>query len=98
ANTYPLSLHDALPILERRVEQAVRAHFRPEFINRIDEIVTFHPLSKEDLRRIVDLHTKGLEALLAERQIRIHLTDAARDALAERSEEHTSELQSLTNL
>src|SRR5262249_28014216 len=52
--------------MERRVEQAVRAHFRPEFINRIDEIVTFHPLSKEDLRRIVDLHTKGLEALLAE--------------------------------
>src|SRR5262249_34851125 len=69
--------------MERRVEQAGRAHFRPEFINPIDEIVTFHPLSKEDLRRIVDLHTKGLEALLAERQIRIHLTDAARDALAE---------------
>ncbi len=59
--------------------EALRAAFRPEFINRIDEIVIFNPLGKEQLGRIVDLLLKSVEALLAERQITLELTPAARD-------------------
>ncbi len=69
--------------MERRVERALRAHFRPEFLNRVDEIVVFHALSREELRRIVDLHAEFLRRMLAERDLRLVLTDAARDALAE---------------
>jgi ATP-dependent Clp protease ATP-binding subunit ClpB len=61
--------------------EALRAAFRPEFINRIDEIVVFNPLGKEQLGRIVDLLLKSVEALLAERQISLELTPAARDVL-----------------
>jgi len=69
--------------MERRVDQAVREHFRPELINRIDEIVIFHALSREDLRHIVNLGAESLQQMLADRQLSLHLTDAARDALAE---------------
>ncbi|HTO89867.1 MAG TPA: ATP-dependent chaperone ClpB [Candidatus Sulfotelmatobacter sp.] len=69
--------------MERRVEQAVREHFRPELLNRIDEIVIFHSLSRDDLRHIVDLSAESLRKMLAERQLSLHLSDAARDALAE---------------
>jgi len=68
--------------MERRVEEALRTHFRPEFLNRIDETVIFHALSREDLRHIVDLHAEALKKILAERQITLALTDSARDALA----------------
>src|SRR6059058_111122 len=61
--------------------EALRAAFRPEFINRIDEIVIFNPLGKEQLERIVGLLLKGVEKLLAERQITLELTPAARDLL-----------------
>ncbi|MEO5618554.1 MAG: ATP-dependent chaperone ClpB [Candidatus Eisenbacteria bacterium] len=69
--------------LEHRVDQALRSHFRPEFLNRIDETVIFHALTRADLRRIVDLHAESLKQMLADRQITLHLTDAARDALAD---------------
>jgi ATP-dependent Clp protease ATP-binding subunit ClpB len=69
--------------MERRVERALRAHFRPEFLNRVDEIVVFHALARGELRQIVDLHAEGLRRMLAEREIGLVLTDAARDALAE---------------
>jgi ATP-dependent Clp protease ATP-binding subunit ClpB len=62
--------------------EALRAAFRPEFINRIDEIVIFNPLGKEHLRRIVDLMLRGVEKLLEERQITLELTPAARELLA----------------
>jgi ATP-dependent Clp protease ATP-binding subunit ClpB len=68
--------------MERRVQAALREHFRPEFLNRVDEIVIFHALSREDLRRIVDLQAEGLRRMLAEREFQLELTDAARDALA----------------
>jgi ATP-dependent Clp protease ATP-binding subunit ClpB len=68
--------------MERRVEQSVREHFRPEFLNRVDEIVIFHALKREDLRQIVDLHAEHLRHMLAERELGLDLTDAARDALA----------------
>jgi ATP-dependent Clp protease ATP-binding subunit ClpB len=60
---------------------ALRAAFRPEFINRIDEIVIFNPLGKEQLVRIVDLLLHGVEQLLAERQITLELTPAAKELL-----------------
>ena len=60
---------------------ALRASFRPEFINRIDEIVIFNPLGKEQLAGIVGLLLKSVEKLLAERQITIELTPAAQDLL-----------------
>jgi ATP-dependent Clp protease ATP-binding subunit ClpB len=61
--------------------EALRAAFRPEFINRIDEIVIFNPLGKEQLGRIVGLLLKNVEKLLAERQITLALTPAAEELL-----------------
>src|SRR6202521_559910 len=61
--------------------EVLRATFRPEFINRIDEIVIFNPLGKEHLERIVGLLLKGVEKLLAERQITLELTPAAKELL-----------------
>ncbi len=61
--------------------EALRAAFRPEFINRIDEIVIFNPLGKAQLERIVGLLLKSVEALLAERQITLELTPAANELL-----------------
>jgi len=61
--------------------EALRSAFRPEFINRIDEIVIFNPLAKEQLERIVVLLLQGVEHLLAERQITLELTPAAKELL-----------------
>ncbi len=61
--------------------EALRASFRPEFINRIDEIVIFNPLGKEQLGKIVGLLLRNVEKLLAERQITIELTPAAQELL-----------------
>jgi ATP-dependent Clp protease ATP-binding subunit ClpB len=69
--------------MERRVHEALRQHFRPEFLNRVDDIVIFHALTREDLRHIVDLAASGLQRMLHERGLAITLSDAARDALAE---------------
>ena len=61
--------------------EALRASFRPEFINRIDEIIIFNPLGKEQLAGIVGLLLKSVETLLAERQITLELTPAAQELL-----------------
>src|SRR5512133_3752104 len=66
-----------------RSSEAMRDVFRPEFLNRIDEIVEFHPLSKEQIGDIVGLQLRRVEARLAERGLRLELTDAAREVLAE---------------
>jgi type VI secretion system protein VasG len=63
--------------------EGVEAVLKPEFINRIDEIVEFQPLSREQLAEIVDLQLERLRARLAERDLSIELTDAAKEALAE---------------
>jgi ATP-dependent Clp protease ATP-binding subunit ClpB len=55
--------------------------FRPEFLNRVDEIITFHRLTEENLKKIVGIQLEGLKARLAERRIEIELTDAARERL-----------------
>jgi ATP-dependent Clp protease ATP-binding subunit ClpB len=67
-----------------RGEEALRAHFRPEFLNRVDEVIDFHPLNREELQRIVGIQLRGLEARLAERRLRIVVTEPARELLAER--------------
>ncbi len=64
------------------VMQAVRSHFRPEFLNRIDEIILFHRLRREDMSEIVDIQFKRLAKLLEDRKITVNLDQAARTWLA----------------
>ncbi|NIA13437.1 MAG: ATP-dependent chaperone ClpB [Nitrospiraceae bacterium] len=63
--------------------EVVRRHFRPEFINRVDDIVVFHALTREHIRGIVDIQIERLSGRLAERHIEIELSGEARDWLAE---------------
>jgi len=65
------------------VTNVLRNHFRPEFLNRVDEIILFHPLSKEDIRQIVELQIRQVQKRLDERKIKLTLTDRAKDLLAE---------------
>ncbi|HYT30490.1 MAG TPA: ATP-dependent chaperone ClpB [Actinomycetota bacterium] len=67
-----------------KVLAEVRAHFRPEFVNRVDEIIVFQPLTKEDIARIVDIQLRGLQARLAGRKVSISLSDPAREYLADK--------------
>jgi ATP-dependent Clp protease ATP-binding subunit ClpB len=68
--------------MRKRVTEALRAQFRPEFLNRIDEIVIFNSLDLERIKEIVDIQLRRLKALLAERKMEIELTDAAREMIA----------------
>jgi ATP-dependent Clp protease ATP-binding subunit ClpB len=67
--------------IRRQVMDELRAHFRPEFINRVDEIIVFHALSREEMRSIIDIQLRGLAKRLDERKIRIELSDSAKDFL-----------------
>jgi len=67
---------------EQAVLDAMRNHFKPEFLNRIDEIMVFHPLSEEHIAEIVELQVQHLAGRLAERGLTIELTDAAKEYLA----------------
>jgi ATP-dependent Clp protease ATP-binding subunit ClpB len=67
-----------------KMQEALRQAFRPEFLNRIDDVLVFHRLGKEQLEEIAGIQFRLLEARLAERGIAIRLTDAARRTLAER--------------
>ena len=69
--------------MKGEVMEVVSQHFRPEFINRVDDVVVFHPLGREHIRRIVDIQLGYLHARLADRDMELALTDAARDQLAE---------------
>ena len=69
--------------MKSAIMDVVASHFRPEFVNRIDDIVVFHPLGREHIRKIVDIQLGYLHERLAEREIGIHLSDAARDKLAD---------------
>jgi ATP-dependent Clp protease ATP-binding subunit ClpB len=69
--------------IERTVLAEMRRYFRPEFINRVDDIVVFQPLSKEQLRLIVDLQLERVKALLADRRITLEITEAAEDVIAQ---------------
>ena len=69
--------------MKTAVMEDVAQHFRPEFVNRIDDIVVFHPLGREQIRMIVDIQIEQLRGRLAEREMNLELTDAARDKIAE---------------
>jgi ATP-dependent Clp protease ATP-binding subunit ClpB len=69
--------------MKRAVLEEMRRHFRPEFLNRIDDVIVFHSLTKEHLKEIVEIQLSGLRARLADRHVRIELTDAAREHLVE---------------
>jgi ATP-dependent Clp protease ATP-binding subunit ClpB len=75
--------HDpaAYEVMKRQVTEALQAQFRPEFLNRVDEIIVFHALSDADLEKIVDLLLKDLERRLTEQDLRIELTAAARQLI-----------------
>jgi ATP-dependent Clp protease ATP-binding subunit ClpB len=68
---------------EQEVLTALQGVFRPEFLNRIDDVVVFHPLGRDELDHIVDLQLGHLRRLLADRKLVLHLTDAARQQLAD---------------
>jgi ATP-dependent Clp protease ATP-binding subunit ClpB len=70
--------------IREEVLAALRQHFRPEFLNRVDDIVVFHALDREHVRQIVDIQLTRLERRLADRHLGLVFTDAARDYLANR--------------
>jgi ATP-dependent Clp protease ATP-binding subunit ClpB len=72
---------DGFEEAKARVMDSLRQQFRPEFLNRVDDIVVFHPLDEAQLTHIVDLRLKDLQALLVDRKITIDLTDGARKAI-----------------
>jgi ATP-dependent Clp protease ATP-binding subunit ClpB len=67
----------------RQLMDAMRQHFKPEFLNRIDEVIFFHALSRQDIRKIIDIQLDALMKRLADRKIRLELTDKARDLIIE---------------
>ena len=69
--------------MKSSVMEIVSQNFRPEFINRVDDVVVFHPLSREHIRSIVDIQLACLHDRLADREMQIHLSEAARDKLAD---------------
>ncbi|HET6229017.1 MAG TPA: ATP-dependent chaperone ClpB [Longimicrobiaceae bacterium] len=69
--------------VEALVLAELRRHFRPEFLNRVDDVIVFRPLGAEQLTTIVDLQLRRLEKLLAERKLSLHVTDSAKRFIAE---------------
>ncbi len=67
--------------VKRDVMEALRSQFRPEFLNRVDEIIVFHSLTREEMRTIIDIQLRGLVKRLEDRKIRVELSEAAKDAL-----------------
>jgi len=65
----------------KEVVNALHGHFRPEFLNRVDDIIVFHPLGKDQLVKIIDLRLEDVRRLLADRKISIELTDRAKEVL-----------------
>jgi ATP-dependent Clp protease ATP-binding subunit ClpB len=69
--------------VRRQVTDALRQHFKPEFLNRVDEIIFFHALSREHIKQIIDIQLRGLMKRLADRKIKVELTDRAKEFLVE---------------
>jgi ATP-dependent Clp protease ATP-binding subunit ClpB len=67
----------------RQIQDALREHFRPEFLNRVDDIIIFHPLGREHIEQIIDIQLKRLMQRLEERKIGVELTPAAKAQLIE---------------
>ena len=69
--------------VRRQVTEALREHFRPEFLNRIDEIIFFHGLDRKHMKQIIDIQIAGLMKRLEERKIHVQLTEGAKDQLVQ---------------
>jgi ATP-dependent Clp protease ATP-binding subunit ClpB len=69
--------------MKAAVMEIVGQYFRPEFINRVDEVVVFHPLARDQIRRIADIQIGFLRRRLAEREIQLEVSEAALDRLGE---------------
>jgi ATP-dependent Clp protease ATP-binding subunit ClpB len=69
--------------VKREVMDALRAHFRPEFINRVDDIIIFHALTRAQMRQIIDIQLRGLVRRLEDRKIHVELSDKAKDLIIE---------------
>jgi ATP-dependent Clp protease ATP-binding subunit ClpB len=69
--------------VKRQLTEALRQHFKPEFLNRVDEIIFFHALGRPEIRHIVDIQLAALSRRLEERKIQVSLSDKARDLLIE---------------
>jgi len=69
--------------IRARVMESLRASFKPEFLNRIDDIIIFHPLSREHMKAIVEIQLGRLKKMLAEKSIEVTITEAAKDKLAD---------------
>jgi ATP-dependent Clp protease ATP-binding subunit ClpB len=69
--------------VRRQVTEALRQHFRPEFLNRVDEIIFFHALGREHIKQIIDIQLRGLMKRLADRKIKVELTDRAKEFLVQ---------------
>ena len=78
-----LAAQNNYPLMKSMVMAQVADHFRPEFINRIDEVVVFHPLGREQIRAIADIQIGYLRKRLADRQMGLEVTEAALDQLGE---------------
>ena len=70
--------------MKAKVNEELKQHFRPEFLNRVDDVIVFPPLTRGDIRQIVDLMIGRLDQRMQEQEMRIQLTDEARELLAER--------------
>lgn len=73
---------DDRAVIEAQVTNALRQHFRPEFLNRVDDIIIFRPLGKTEIEHIINLQLKRLENLLSDRKLTLELTPEAREVLA----------------
>src|SRR5262249_15432902 len=76
-----LSSEKGFEEVSKQVMNTLHGHFKPEFLNRVDDIIIFKPLGKEQLVKIIELRLEDLRRLLAERKISLELTDAAKDLL-----------------
>jgi ATP-dependent Clp protease ATP-binding subunit ClpB len=76
-----ISTPEAFERAQKQVLNALHAHFKPEFLNRVDDIIVFSPLGREQLVKIIELRLEDLRRLLAERKISIELTERAKEVL-----------------
>ncbi|MCP3940804.1 MAG: AAA domain-containing protein [Desulfobacteraceae bacterium] len=83
ANIKPVENEEEAALMTQGIMEAVRAHFRPEFLNRLDDILIFKQLTMEVMKPIVDIQLGRLEKLLADKQIQITVDDAVRELLAQ---------------
>ena len=70
--------------MERRVMDALRSHFKPEFLNRVDDVILYHQLGRDQIHRIVDIQLERVKALLTDRRIELSFTDEAKTLLSEK--------------